>query len=175
MYKTAVRQLGWTTLNGRQIVASTSHNPSRLLLSTIEDSNKLTGDVTFMVVVGVIIMIIVLLAHVLVNTIVSRVVVKPIPIALRIPCLEVMLLGVVLVALSFYASMPLGPFYPYSNHGRITLIIHIGVCVPYVTFLCWLASLRSKQQAINISKTPMEPNDKVRPHDVLQPTQIVTR
>jgi NADH:ubiquinone oxidoreductase subunit K len=69
---------------------------------------------------------------------------KRIPVPMRFPCLEILLLGYILVALVFYASMPLAPTYPYVN-SHAFVVVHVAACMPYVSLLIWLAIRRNKK------------------------------
>ena len=61
----------------------------------------------------------------------------PTPSILRIPCIEVLFSGLMLVALSFYASMDFGRDYTSNNVNSIA--VHVSMCMPYFVLLLWLS------------------------------------
>lgn len=56
---------------------------------------------------------------------------------IRFPCIEIMFAGLLLVAISFYASMTFGRDFEPKQMGIIA--IHLCVCLPYILFLIWIS------------------------------------
>lgn len=134
-YKTIVKQLGWSTLKsqGLQHFGAVGHaNPTRRLM----ESHK--SDTQYMLVVSTVTIGVVLVLHFIVNTALRRFK-KTIPIMLRMPCAEILLMGFIFVALSFYASIPIGINAPADVINPRTWLIHLTICLPYFIILLFLA------------------------------------
>jgi len=146
-----VKQLGWSTLNVQlqslnHLSNSAEHVGRRMLQKShaeMPHKSFLTGDLSYMLTVAAIVMASMVVIHVLINLTCSCLH-KEIPDVLFMPCLEVLLMGLMLVALCFYASIPLGSNLPeVSKYGKSTLAIHFALCLPYVAFLFWLAAKKT--------------------------------
>ena len=70
---------------------------------------------------------------------------ETVPHMLLIPCAEVLVTGFMLVGLSFYASIPLGPGLPADEKKMSGIAVHMALCLPYTAFLLWMARQRCLQ------------------------------
>ncbi|KAI8471296.1 MAG: hypothetical protein J3K34DRAFT_235982 [Monoraphidium minutum] len=170
-YKFLVKQLGWSTLNiqvdelsqftkkpVRDFTASTKTQGRRMLESSPPTRNGLRKDLLSTGVVAAIVVGGVFVVHLIFIICWTFFLNKVLPIVFIMPCIEVLVLGYVFVALSFYASIPLGKNVPASDKEPASLAIHVAVCLPYMAFLVWMALQRSSMFLFSEGNTPSQPD-----------------
>lgn len=158
-YRSLVKQLGWSTLNVQlaglntfsktdKMSNASSSVGRRLQQVEVISASRLQTDLVYAVAVAAILLGTIAVAHILINRVWWLVVKQRVADILLIPCAEVLIMGFVFVALSFYASIPLGPNVPTSltYHGQASMTIHVAVCLPYLAFLLWMASQRNRMR-----------------------------
>jgi hypothetical protein len=176
-YRHLVKQLGWSTLDV-QVAGLSQFSKASAVETPVPASRRLqqtsspTGlhkDLAYTLVVASILLGCILACHSLVHALWTFVLKRPLPDFLIMPCIEVLLAGFVLVALSFYASLPLGPNVPVSERAPASLAIHVALCLPYTAFLCYMAIQRSRLflvQGGNATHTMITPNTNVQESEV---------
>jgi hypothetical protein len=166
-YRSLVEKLGWSTLNvevsGLTQFAqrATSQGSRRLMVAPA--SVGLHKDTVYLLKIAAVSFSILISAHVCIIVFWVGLVKKPLPSLLNFPCMETMFAGYALVALSFYAAIPLGPEAPTGDKSHGGVAIHIALCLPYTAFLVWLAWQRTATGAlVRNNRTPQFGQEEVR-------------
>ncbi len=146
-YRMLVKQLGWSTLNVQLEGLNTiTNNLPRRRMMEIDFAARLTGDLLYTLILSTIALSIILALHLLINYLLHRWLKRQLVDVLKVPCVEVLLMGFILVALSFYASISLGPR-SVSETDKRYMAIHVAMCLPYLAFLLWIALLKSTEHS----------------------------
>ena len=153
VYRSLGQQMGWSTLSGQvqnlqtfKDASTNSSRASRKLQQTLglnEDSSSLMRTFVYVASAAAISIATLLAVHWAVNTGWRLLLKRPVPSLLIMPCAEVMVLGFLLTAVSYYAGALLGPNTVTSAAHRSGFwVVHVGLCLPYAAFLFWLASAK---------------------------------
>lgn len=121
----------------RQQQQARAWKPGRALLQNEDSTPYLTGNMQQIIIAAAVTFAVVMICHGALWLFWRLVLKHTTPSVLRVPCVEVMLLGILLVALSFYATISFGKDFHPKFFGGVS--VHLALCLPCFIILTWLS------------------------------------